>query len=50
MAKKRLFLAALGRKTKSVAAQMLLLRTYYKSKHWQVLTHKAFATPLANAA
>jgi hypothetical protein len=32
------------------AEQMLLLRTYYKSKHWQVLTHKAFATPLANAA
>ena len=31
------------------AEQMLLLRTYYKSKHWQVLTHKAFATPLANA-
>ena len=32
------------------AEQMLLLRTYYKSKHWQVLTNKAFATPLANAA
>lgn len=32
------------------AEQMLLLRTYYKSKHWQVLTHKAFATPLTNAA
>jgi hypothetical protein len=32
------------------AEQMLLLRTYYKSKHWQVLTTKAFATPLANAA
>jgi hypothetical protein len=30
--------------------QILLLRTYYKSKHWQVLTNKAFATPLANAA
>ena len=32
------------------AEQMLLLRTYYKSKHWQVLTTKAFATPLTNAA
>jgi hypothetical protein len=32
------------------AEQMLLLRTYYKSKHWQVLTRKAFATSLANAA
>ena len=32
------------------AEQMLLLRTYYKSKHWQVLTNKAFATPLATAA
>lgn len=32
------------------AEQMLLLRTYYKSKHWQVLTSKAFATPLTNAA
>jgi hypothetical protein len=32
------------------AEQMLLLRTYYKSKHWQVLTRKAFATPLTNAA
>jgi len=32
------------------AEQMLLLRAYYKSKHWQVLTNKAFATPLANAA
>jgi len=32
------------------AEQMLLLRTYYKSKHWQVLTNKAFATPLTNAA
>jgi hypothetical protein len=31
------------------AEQMLLLRTYYKSKHWQVLTNKAFATALANA-
>lgn len=31
------------------AEQMLLLRTYYKSKHWQVLTNKAFATPLTNA-
>ena len=29
---------------------MLLLRMYYKSKHWQVLTNKAFATPLTNAA
>ena len=32
------------------AEQMLLLRTYYKSKHWQVLTNKAFGTPLNNAA
>jgi hypothetical protein len=32
------------------AEQMLLLRAYYKSKHWQVLTSKAFATPLTNAA
>jgi hypothetical protein len=32
------------------AEQMLLLRTYYKSKHWQVLTRKAFAAPLTNAA
>jgi hypothetical protein len=32
------------------AEQMLLLRTYYKSKHWQVLTNKAFATPLATPA
>lgn len=32
------------------AEQMLLLRTYYKSKHWQVLTNKAFACPLATAA
>jgi hypothetical protein len=32
------------------AEQMLLLRTYYKSKHWQVLTNKAFATPPATAA
>jgi hypothetical protein len=32
------------------AEQMLLLRAYYKSKHWQVLTNKAFATPLNNAA
>lgn len=32
------------------AEQMLLLRTYYKSKHWQVLTNKAFGTPLTNAA
>jgi len=32
------------------AEQMLLLRTYYKSKHWQVLTNKAFAAPLATAA
>ena len=32
------------------AEQMLLLRTYYKSKHWQVLTNKAFATPLTTAA
>lgn len=32
------------------AEQMLLLRAYYKSKHWQVLTNKAFASPLTNAA
>ena len=32
------------------AEQMLLLRAYYKSKHWQVLTNKAFATPLQTAA
>jgi len=32
------------------AEQMLLLRAYYKSKHWQVLTNKAFATTLTNAA
>jgi hypothetical protein len=32
------------------AEQMLLLRTYYKSKHWHVLTSKAFGTPLTNAA
>jgi hypothetical protein len=28
------------------AEQMLLLRTYYKSNHWQVLTNKALAIPL----
>jgi hypothetical protein len=32
------------------AEQMLLLRTYYKSKHWQTLTDKAFACPQATAA
>lgn len=32
------------------AEQMLMLRAYYKSKHWQVLTNKAFASPLTNAA
>lgn len=32
------------------AGQMLLLRAYYRSKHWQVLTNKAFAAPLTNAA
>jgi len=32
------------------AEQMLMLRAYYKSKHWQVLTNKAFATTLTNAA
>jgi hypothetical protein len=32
------------------AEQMLFLRAYYKSKHWQVLTNKAFATSLTNAA
>lgn len=32
------------------AEHMLPLRPYYKSKHWQVLTNGAFATPLTNAA
>lgn len=32
------------------AEQMLMLRAYYKSKHWQVLMNKAFASPLTNAA
>jgi hypothetical protein len=32
------------------AEQMLVLRAYYKSKHWQVLMNKAFASPLTNAA
>jgi hypothetical protein len=32
------------------AEQMLLLRAYYKSKRWQVLTNKAFGTSLGNAA
>jgi hypothetical protein len=32
------------------AEQMLFLRAYYKSKRWQVLTNKAFATPLTHAA
>ena len=32
------------------AEQMLLLRTYYKSKRWQVLESKAFAAPLETAA
>ena len=32
------------------AEQMLLLRTYYKSKRWDVLENKAFATPLNTAA
>lgn len=32
------------------AEQMLLLRTYYKSKRWQVLENKAFAAPLQTAA
>ena len=32
------------------AEQMLLLRAYYKSKHWQVLTNKAFGIPMTNAA
>ena len=27
--------------------QMLLLQTYFKSKHWQLQTSKAFATPQA---
>jgi hypothetical protein len=35
--------------TQEHAEQMLLLRTYYKSKRWEVLTHKAFATPLTTA-
>lgn len=32
------------------AEQMLLLRTYYKSQHWQVLINKAFAVPLETVA
>ena len=32
------------------AEQMLLLRTYYKSKRWQVLENKALAAPLHTAA
>jgi hypothetical protein len=32
------------------AEQMLLLRTYYKSKQWQVLEKKAFAPSLQLAA
>ena len=36
--------------TEAHAEQMLLLRTYYKSKRWNVLENKAFASPLANAA
>jgi len=32
------------------AEQMLLLRAYYKSNHWQVLTNKAFATLQQTAA
>jgi hypothetical protein len=32
------------------AEQMLLLRTYYKSKHWQVLEKKAFTPSLQLAA
>jgi hypothetical protein len=32
------------------AEQMLLLRTYYKSKHWQVLEKKAFTPTLQLAA
>lgn len=36
--------------TEEHAEQMLLLRTYYKSKRWNVLENKAFATPLTTAA
>lgn len=36
--------------TEEHAEQMLLLRTYYKSKRWQVLEHKAFAVPFSTAA
>jgi hypothetical protein len=36
--------------TQEHAEQMLSLRTYYKSKRWEVLTYKAFATPLTTAA
>jgi hypothetical protein len=36
--------------TEEHAEQMLLLRTYYKSKRWEVLENKAFATPLTTAA
>ena len=32
------------------AEPMLLLRTYYKSKRWNVLENEAFAAPLAAAA
>ena len=32
------------------AEQMFLLRAYYKSNHWQVLTNKAFATLQQTAA
>jgi hypothetical protein len=36
--------------TEEHAEQMLLLRTYYKAKRWEVLETKALATPLAIAA
>jgi hypothetical protein len=36
--------------TEEHAEQMLLLRTYYKSKRWQVVENKAFANPLTTAA
>lgn len=36
--------------TEEHAEQMLLLRTYYKSKRWKVLENKAFAIPLTTAS
>jgi len=36
--------------TEEHAEHMLLLRTYYKAKRWEVLETMALATPLATAA